>query len=122
MMKNLGHRSPPFAWSSIVEGLLARFAESPPLLGDGVGGHFGHIVSEVGSVVFEVAEEVVISVGEFAEEDGVIADLAIADGLEDSGPGGFVEFDVFADFFVLELEDAAVAFHGLGSFLIDLRD
>jgi hypothetical protein len=39
VMEDFFHVGPPFAFGSGVEGLLAGFADVPPFLGGGVGGH-----------------------------------------------------------------------------------
>lgn len=90
-MEDLFHSGPPFPFVSVVEGLLAGNAKCPPFLSLRVGCHEGVIGGHVGSYVFEVAKEVVVSIRQSSQEDGVVANAALGDLLKDLWPDGRVQ-------------------------------
>ena len=76
LVKDLVHRSPPFARRTVGQRRVARFADVPPVLGHGVGRHLGHVGGEVVAHILEVAEQVVAAVGQSPQVDRVVADVA----------------------------------------------
>ena len=120
-MEDFLHTGPPFAGCAVGERLLARFADGPPFLSGGIGGHFRRIHGKISSGVFEITEQVMPSVVKPAQIDRVVPDIAITDHPFHVGPDGGVEFFVFIDFSGVEADDGSVAFHGLGSFLVGLN-
>ena len=90
-VKHFFHLGPPFAFAAGVEGLLHRHHDGPPLLRSWIGGHFGHVGFVIGAVIFEIAEEEIVF-----QIDGIIADIAFADHVENVGPDGSVISLVFS--------------------------
>jgi hypothetical protein len=60
-------------------------------------------------VVFEIAEEEIVF-----EIDGIVADVAFLDHVEDVGPDGGVIAFVFCKRFGFYLDDRTISFHGVG--------
>lgn len=77
-VEDLFHLRPPVSLGPARDGFLHGHHDFPPLLGLGVGGHFGHIGGVVGAVVLEIGEKEALPV-----EDRIIADVAQADCLKD---------------------------------------
>ena len=96
-MEDFLHVRPPFTLGAPREGLLTGHAFTPPLLGNRVGRHLGAIRLEVVADVLEVAEQVVLAVREFAQENGVVTQVAVLDHLQDLGPHRGVQFFVAFD-------------------------
>jgi hypothetical protein len=69
---------------------MARLAKIPPFLSSRVGCHAGGVGGDVRADVFKVTEEIVIPVGELAEEDRVVADVAVLYLLKDLRPDRLV--------------------------------
>lgn len=114
-MEDFLHVRPPFAFGAVAERFLAGFAVGPLVAGGGIGGNFRHVCGEVSADVFEVAEEVVVSVRQLAQEDRVVANVACGDQGQDFRPCGGMQTLVLLDLIGPEADDAAVAFHGLGA-------
>lgn len=105
------HVGPPGALGAVREGLLAGFADGPPFLGAGVGGHGGHIGGEVGADILEVAKEVVLTVGQTTKEDRVVADVRALNLRQNIGPDGGVEAFVSLDLVLPQTNHTSVTFH-----------
>jgi len=110
-VKDFFHIGPPFTFFTGVEGLLAGLGEGPPFLSLGIGSYLGAVGLEVVTNVFEVTEKVVFSVGELAEEDGEILNIAFLDPVEYFRPDVGVETLVFVHLFFSESNDLSVALH-----------
>ena len=99
-VKNFLHVGPPFSGSAGLEGLLARFADIPPLLRLRIGRHAGHVCGEILTMVFKVGKEKSVFV-----INGVVADAALPDFGQHAGPDGGVELLVFFVFLRTETDD-----------------
>jgi hypothetical protein len=103
-VEDFGQGRPMFASGCCCDGDLHGVHDLPPALGLGVGCHLAHVGCVVRAVVFEVGEE-----GSFAQEDGVVADVAVCDGFEHCGPYVSVVADVFGFILGAQVDDLSVA-------------
>ena len=78
----------------------------PPILGNRVSGHLFHICLVILADVLVVREQQVA-----VDEDGVIAQVALGDGLQNTGPGVGVQFDVLIDLVLFQFADLAKTYH-----------
>ncbi len=113
-MEDLPKFGPVGAGCCVFDGQLHGVHDLPPALGLGIGGHAAHVGGVVGAVVLEVGEEQVT-----AQEDGVVADVAVGDGLEHTGPDLGMMTDIFRFVFWPEANDLCVALQTAPAFRYD---
>ena len=107
VVKDFFHGCPPLALGAIRERVLHGFHDGPPPLCGWVRGHLAHVPGVVVANVFEVAEEAAV-----AEKDGVVANVACGDGVEDLRPNGLVMLPVGCFGFRPQTDDHSIALHG----------
>src|SRR6266852_8950814 len=89
-VKHFFHTRPPFAFGAGFKRTLHRSHNFPPLLRFGISRHYRHVCLKICSMVFVIAEQQVIF-----EEDGIIADIALSDHLQDFWPNHRVMLLIF---------------------------
>src|SRR4030043_387807 len=111
-VEDLLHAAPPLLRAVRRDRVLAGGGFLPPFLRGRIGGHPGHVGLKVIPPVFEIREEVVLPGLDLFKIDRIVADVALFDHLEHSGPGGRMELLVIGDLFRLEADDHPIALNG----------
>ncbi|MNX80155.1 hypothetical protein D3C86_1118060 [compost metagenome] len=108
VVEGLFHHRPPLAFLAAFEWLLAGNREGPPFLVLGAFGHLRHVGADIGAVIFPIAEEQIFRL---AQEDRVIADIAVADERQNFRPDGGVQPFIFRDHVRFDAYDHAHTLH-----------
>ena len=106
MVEDFFHGRPPLALRPICEGLLHRLHNGPPLLCSWVRGHLAHVCCIVLSDVLEVSEEAAV-----AQKDGVVANVACRNCVEDGWPHRLVMLPIGRFGLRSQPDDHPIALH-----------
>ena len=110
-MENFLQGCPPFAFFAIRQGFLQGHGMGPPFLGLRLSRQPGHIGLIFISHVFEVAEEIMLFIGQFAQINGIIPDASLVDDFQHFGPDRPMQCDVIGEFAGGYLNDSCVTTH-----------
>lgn len=112
-MENLFHIRPPTTRCDVDfgKGSLARLTNRPPFECFGMFSYGLHIRIKIVTDIFKVAKQIMFSVWQLLEINGVIANIGLLYAFKYLGPGGSVKLLVFLNFARPDFNDVCVAFH-----------
>src|ERR1035437_137077 len=115
-VKHFLHGGPDFAGRAVGQQFEPWHTFSPPALRCGVGGNPRRVGGKIVSSIFKITEQVMPAIGEFAEVNRIVANVAARDDRQHFWPRRRVQFLVARDHAVFHANHRTVAlnriFHG----------